>query len=50
MYLPDLELATKANMTQSFEDLAAADKQRYAQEFKTVFQRDPVFVLRQQAA
>jgi hypothetical protein len=35
---------------QAYEDLAAADKQRYTQEFKTVFHRDPKFVSRQKAA
>ncbi|KAE9376948.1 hypothetical protein N431DRAFT_401543 [Stipitochalara longipes BDJ] len=34
----------------AYENLALADKQRYAQEFKTVFHRDPDFIAKQKAA
>ncbi|KAN0117406.1 hypothetical protein V8E51_003383 [Hyaloscypha variabilis] len=34
----------------AYEDLAIADRQRYAQEFKTVFHRDPDFIAKQKAA
>jgi len=42
--------ALSASDRKAYEDLAAADRHRYTQEFKTVFHRDPKFVSQQKAA